>query len=272
MRLLKIIEKPKRLRHYFLCSEGCLSSPVFFCKNMIIGGLEKMTLIDYPGQVAAIVFTKGCNFRCRFCYNPLLVWPDQETDEKKYEKTCPFISEDEFFLFLENRKGKLDGVVISGGEPTMHRDLPEFIKKIKTLGYKIKLDTNGTNPQALQKILNQQLVDYLAMDLKAPPSKYQEVVGVKVNCQNLEKSVKIIIGSGLPHEFRTTIVPGLIDLADVSVMGEFIAGADAWYLQKFKSDVELVDRSLERRLPFSEVEMQDMLDLAKGYVKFCELR
>lgn len=239
---------------------------------MIIGGLEKMTLIDYPGQVAAIVFTKGCNFRCHFCYNPLLVWPDQETDERKYEKTCPLISEDEFFLFLESRKGKLDGVVITGGEPTMHKDLPEFIKRIKTLGYKIKLDTNGTNPQVLEKILNQKLVDYLAMDLKAPLSKYQEVVGVGINCQNLEKSVKMIIESGLPHEFRTTIVPGLIEKVDISIMGEFIIGADAWYLQKFKSDVELVNRDLERKSSFSEAEMQDMLNLAKGYVKFCELR
>ncbi len=239
---------------------------------MIIGGLEKMTLIDYPGQVAAIVFTKGCNFRCHFCYNPLLVWPDQETDEKKYEKTCPLISEDEFFLFLKNRVGKLDGVVITGGEPTMHRDLPEFIKRIKDLGYKIKLDTNGTNPQMLTEILHQKLVDYLAMDLKAPFNKYQEVVGVSINCQNLEKSVKMIIESGLPHEFRTTIVPGLIEPADISVMGELIAGANAWYLQKFKSDVELVDRGLEKKSAFSEIEMQDMLDLAKKYVKLCELR
>ena len=239
---------------------------------MIIGGLEKMTLIDYPGQLAAIVFTKGCNFRCHFCYNPLLVWPDRETDEKKYEKTYSPISEDEFFLFLENRKGRLDGIVITGGEPTLHHDLPEFIKKIRALGYKIKLDTNGTNPEALADLLKEKLLDYIAMDLKAPYDKYENVTGVKINCQNLEKSVKIIIESGLPHEFRTTVVPGLLELADFDKMGKIISGADAWYLQKFKSDTELVDRNLEKHAPFSDKEMEEMASVGKKYVKICEVR
>lgn len=239
---------------------------------MIIGGLEKMTLIDYPGQIAAIVFTKGCNFRCHFCYNPLLVWPDRETDEKKYEKTYPPVSEDEFFLFLENRRGKLDGIVITGGEPTMHRDLPDFIKKIRAFGYKIKLDTNGTNPEALKNLLAENLLDYIAMDFKAPLDKYDEVVGVKVNCQDLEKSVKMIVESGLPHEFRTTVVPGLHELADFAKMGEVISGADAWYLQKFKSDTELVDRNLESHAPFLDKEMEEMATVGKKYVKICEVR
>lgn len=231
-----------------------------------------MTLIDYPGQLAAIVFTKGCNFRCHFCYNPLLVWPDRETDEKKYEKTYPPISEDEFFLFLESRQGKLDGVVITGGEPTLHRDLPEFIKKIRVLGYKIKLDTNGTNPEAVKKLLAENLLDYIAMDLKAPIDKYEKVVGVKVNCDDLQKSAKIVIESGLPHEFRTTVVPGLLELSDFDKMGEIIAGADAWYLQKFKSDTELVDRDLERHAPFTDKEMEEMASVGKKYVKICEVR
>jgi len=239
---------------------------------MIIGGLEKMTLLDYPGQLAAIVFTKGCNFRCHFCYNPLLVWPDKETDEKKYEKTYSHISEDEFFLFLNSRIGKLDGVVITGGEPTMHADLSEFIKKIRLLGFNIKLDTNGTNPVALEALLKENLLDYIAMDLKASKEKYESVVGVKVNCQNLEKSVKMIIDSGLPHEFRTTVVPGLLELADFATMGEMIKGADAWYLQKFKSDTELVDRDLEKHAPFTDLEMEEMAKVGKKYVKICELR
>ena len=239
---------------------------------MIIGGLEKMTLIDYPGQLAAIVFTKGCNFRCHFCYNPLLVWPDRETDEKKYEKTCPIILEDEFFLFLKSRQGKLDGVVITGGEPTLHNDLPEFIKKIIDLGYKIKLDTNGTNPEMLGVLLKENLIDYIAMDLKAPLDKYESVVGVKTNCQNLVKSVKMIIESGLPHEFRTTVVPGLLNLADFTAMGEIIEGAHTWYLQKFKSDTQLVDRVLEKNLPFSDTDMEAMVEVGKKYVKICELR
>ena len=239
---------------------------------MLIGGLEKMTLLDYPGQVAAIIFTKGCNFRCHFCYNPLLVWPERETDEKKYEKTCPTISEDEFFLFLRSRVGKLDGVVISGGEPTMHSDLPEFIKKIRALGYNIKLDTNGTNPEALKKLLAEKLIDYIAMDLKAPLDKYSSIVGVKVNCQDLENSVKIITSSGLPYEFRTTVVPGLLELSDFESMGKTIKGADAWYLQKFKSDTELVDRELEKHNSFSDKEMNEMVSVGSCFVKLCELR
>lgn len=231
-----------------------------------------MTLIDYPGQVAAIVFTKGCNFRCHFCYNPLLVWPDKETDEKKYEKTYPTVSEDEFFLFLKSRKGKLDGVVITGGEPTLQTDLAEFIEKVRALGYKIKLDTNGTNSVVLKKLLDKKLLDYIAMDLKAPLEKYSQVVSAPVNCQEIEKSVKIIITSGLPHEFRTTVVPGLLVLEDFELMGKIIAGADAWYLQKFKSDTELVDRNLENTVSVSDAKMLEMVALGKKYVKICELR
>jgi pyruvate formate lyase activating enzyme len=239
---------------------------------MIIGGLEKMTLIDYPGQLAAIVFTKGCNFRCRFCYNPLLVWPEKEADVKKYEKTYPTISEDEFFLFLEQRRGKLDGVVITGGEPTLQPDLPDFIKKIRSLEYKVKLDTNGTNPEMLSRLVTAGLIDYIAMDLKAPLNNYEKVVGVKVSCQNLEKSVKIIINSGLPHEFRTTVVPGLHELSDFEVMGQNIKGAAAWYLQKFKSDTPLVDRDWESRKPFSRKEMEQMAEIGRHYVKICQVR
>jgi pyruvate formate lyase activating enzyme len=239
---------------------------------MIIGGLEKMTLIDYPGQLAAIIFTKGCNFRCHFCYNPLLVWSESETDEKKYEKGYAQFTEDDLFYFLESRRGKLDGVVITGGEPTMHPDLPEFIKKIRAMGFNIKLDTNGTNPQMLEILLEQKLLDYVAMDLKGSSNNYDQVVGVKINFPNLQKSVKLIINSGLPHEFRTTVVPGLLVVSDFEDMGKIIAGANAWYLQKFKSDVELVDRTLEKAPAFSDDEMLQMENIGKKYVKLCEIR
>lgn len=239
---------------------------------MIIGGLEKMTLIDYPGQLAAIVFTKGCNFRCHFCYNPLLVWSEAESGEKKYEKGYSQFTEDDLFRFLESRRGKLDGVVITGGEPTMHQDLPEFIKKIRTLGFKVKLDTNGTNPVMLKKLLDQKILDYIAMDLKGSADNYHKVVGVKVDFPNLQKSVKLIINSGLPHEFRTTVVPGLLVVSDFEKMGEIIKGADAWYLQKFKSDVELVDRDLEKKAAFSSEEMLEMETIGRKFVKLCEVR
>jgi len=163
---------------------------------MLIGGLEKLTLIDYPGEVAAIIFTQGCNFRCQFCYNPMLVWP-LEDSKMKYRKDHSLIEESDLFAFLRSRVGKLDGVVITGGEPTLHADLPEFINKIKALGYKVKLDTNGTNQEMLEKLINipltrgQNLIDYIAMDLKAPLDKYEKVTGAKVSLANIKKSVKI---------------------------------------------------------------------------------
>ena len=239
---------------------------------MIIGGLEKMTLLDFPQKVAAIVFTQGCNFRCHFCYNPLLVLPEKEADEKKYEKTHSQIPEDEFFLFLEKRRGKLDGVVISGGEPTLHADLPAFIKKIKALGFAVKLDTNGTNPLMLEHLLQEKLLDYIAMDLKAPLKKYSQVTGVIFDCENLLKSVKLIVNSGIPHEFRSTLVPNLVELADISKMAVVIQGADAWYLQKFKSDVPLINRALEANVSFSQKDMEEMVTVGSKYVKLCQIR
>lgn len=239
---------------------------------MVIGGLEKITLIDYPEHLAAIVFTRACNFRCHFCYNPLLVWSEEDLDKKKYEKDYPLISEDDLFLFLKSRQGKLDGVVISGGEPTMHKDLPDFIKKIRAMGFEIKLDTNGTNPSMLEGLLKENLVDYLAMDIKGPEKKYSQIVGVEVNFQNILKSVKIITNSGIPHEFRTTVVPGLLEKNDFYQMGELIKGAQAWYLQKFKSDAPLVNRELEQKKSFTDAQMMEMVKIGQDYVNVCELR
>src|SRR5680860_729506 len=209
---------------------------------MKIGGLEKLSLIDYPDHIAAIIFTQGCNFRCSFCYNPMLVLPDAGRDNRniKEEGFSP-LSLENLFLFLRERHGRLDGVVVSGGEPTLQKSLPSFLKKIKGIGYDIKLDTNGTNPEMLASLIDAKLVNYIAMDLKAPFKKYEEVTGVSVNCDNLKKSVKIILGSSLPHEFRTTVVPGLLTESDILEMGNVIKGAKNWYLQTFKSNIDLVD-------------------------------
>jgi pyruvate formate lyase activating enzyme len=251
---------------------------------MLIGGLEKLTLIDYPGKVAAIVFTSGCNFRCQFCYNPMLVWPSKETESvqskntaghprnKEQDNNPSLYSEDDLFLFLKNRAGKLDGVVITGGEPTLHPDLPEFIKKIKDLGYAVKLDTNGTNPAMITKLLKVKLIDYIAMDLKAPENKYQAVTGIKVNFQKIKESVKIIRASGLPYEFRTTILPVLLSDKDVASMGSLLKGADKWYLQKFKADTELVNPNFKIEEPYSSQEMDELVAIGKKYVKLCAWR
>lgn len=231
---------------------------------MIIGGLEKLSLLDYPEHLAAIIFTQGCNFRCHFCYNPQLVLPNKEKG--------PSLLESDLFLFLKSRFGKLEGVVITGGEPTLHTDLPEFIKAIKDLGYLVKLDSNGTNPNMLKVLIKSKLIDYIAMDLKAPLEKYATTVGTKVDCDNIEKSVKIIMASGLPYEFRTTLVPGLITESDIKPMGELIKGATKWYLQKFKSDTDLVDANYKASQPFTGPEMKKMALIGAEYVDLCELR
>jgi pyruvate formate lyase activating enzyme len=242
---------------------------------MVIGGLEKLTLLDYPEHLAAIIFTQGCNFRCHFCYNPMLVLPREGRDEKnirKKEKGFSPVSPKDLFLFLESRKNRLEGVVITGGEPTLHADLPDFIKKIKALGYLVKLDTNGTNPEMVEKLVREKLIDYIAMDLKAPLDKYHLVVGVSVNCEKLQKSVKIIKGSGLPYEFRTTVVPGLLERGDFEAMGQLIKGASKWYLQSFKSDTELVDANYQSKKAYTNKEMSDFAAIGREYVDLCEVR
>jgi len=247
--------------------------------SMLIGGLQKFSLLDYPERVSAIIFTQGCNFRCRFCYNPMLVWPAvvgksiyAPGPEAGRQKDHPAYKEDDLFVFLKSRAGKLDAVVITGGEPCLQPDLPEFIRKIKALGFLVKLDTNGSYPAMLKRLLDEKLIDYIAMDLKAPAEKYKEVIGVKIDFNNIKKSVKLIIESGLPYEFRTTVAPGLINQDDIAAMGEIIKGADKWYLQNFKSNMELLDRALNGRVPYNARQMQEMAEIGREYVKKCEVR
>lgn len=273
-----------------------LKSPNNLNNPMLIGGLEKFSLLDYPGKISAIVFTQGCNFRCGFCHNPILVLPGRftaaesepaqaeslagEDGKLKYsagqaperQKVHPLISEDELFIFLKSRAEKLDAVVITGGEPCLHHDLPEFMGKIKKLGFLIKLDTNGSYPEMLAKLLSEKLIDYLAMDLKGPWEKYEKIIAVKTNLNKIKESVRIIMSSGQPYEFRTTIVPGLAGKDDISKMGEIIKGANQWYLQAFKSNINLVDKSLEGRAGYGLREMEKLAEIGRKYVKRCEVR
>ena len=160
---------------------------------MRIGGFQKVSLIDYPGKVAAVVFTQGCNFRCPFCHNMELVLPSCFDDP---------MNEDDVLNFLTTRIGKLQGVVITGGEPTLHSGLPDFIKKIKAMGFLVKLDSNGSRPCILQRLVDNKLVDYIAMDIKAPIERYEEVSGVNVNIDHIQQSIQIIMDSGLDHQKR----------------------------------------------------------------------
>lgn len=244
---------------------------------MLIGGLQKFSLLDYPGHISTIVFTQGCNFRCQFCYNPMLVWPItvgklKNISSSEDRRSHPLMKEDDFFDFLKNRVGKLDAVVITGGEPTLQKDLLEFMKKIKDLSFLIKLDTNGTNPGLLKKILSQKLVDYIAMDVKAPADKYEKITGVKPQLSKIKESIKMIRESGLPYEFRTTIVPGLHSREDVKAMGKMMSGAEKWFLQFLKSDTDLINSKLQSTKPYSKKDMEEFRKIGLSYVKKCEIR
>jgi pyruvate formate lyase activating enzyme len=245
---------------------------------MKIGGLEKLSLIDYPGELSAVIFMIGCTFRCPFCYNPMLVLSVDRNGNsslpqgQEFEKGHTLINEDDLFLFLQNRGSKLDAVVITGGEPTIHADLPDFIRRVRSLGYKIKLDTNGTNPEMLKKLLAEKLIDYLAMDIKAAPEDYDRATDTEFDFEKIRQSVKIIRSSGVPYEFRTTCVPGFIDEDSVAKMGELITGADKWFLQNFKSDTELIGQELKGKPGFSSAKMQIFAHIGRKFVKKCEVR
>ena len=191
---------------------------------MKIGGLQKVSLIDYPGLICAIIFLQGCNFKCPYCHNPELVDP---------QLFQPCIKENEIFDFLNTRKGKLDAVTITGGEPTIHDDLAPFIKQIKKMKFAVKLDTNGSQPQVIKTILDEKLLDFIAMDIKAPLEKYKSVVKVPVNSDLIKESIKLILKATITHEFRTTIVESQLEEKDILQIAKLISGAKSYGLQKF---------------------------------------
>ena len=180
---------------------------------MKIAGLQKMTLLDYPGKVACTVFLSGCNFRCPFCHNSGLLEGAQEE----------LISQEELLSFLKKRVGLLDGVCITGGEPTLQRDLPQLLEAIKALGYLVKLDTNGSNPQMLAQLLEQDLVDYVAMDVKNSPERYGETAGIpNMLLENTEQSLRLLLGGSVDYELRTTCVEEFHGPAEMKAMGAWL--------------------------------------------------
>lgn len=182
---------------------------------MKLGGLVKFTLIDFPGRPAAIVFTQGCNFRCRYCHNPELVYPHLFT---------PSVPEEEIWSFLKRRQGTLEGVVVSGGEPTLQADLVAFMSRLKEMGYKTKLDTNGSRPEVLRELIDKKLVDFIAMDLKAPFEKYVDITGVEVNSTVLQQSMDLILQSGLEYQFRTTYDKEVLNDNDIAALSKLTDG------------------------------------------------
>jgi pyruvate formate lyase activating enzyme len=231
---------------------------------MKIGGLQKLTLIDYPGQVACTVFLAGCNFRCPWCYSAELVLPEKIENQAEVE-------EKEFFRFLERRKNTLDGVVICGGEATTNASLPEFIRKIKEKGFKIKLDTNGSNPQMLIHLLEEKLLDYIAMDIKNSFDKYSQTVGVDCDVEKIKKSIDVIKNSGVDYEFRTTVVPGIHEEEDIEKIGEALKGAEKYFLQNFLPE-KTINGGFIEKTPFSKEKLEKLKEKAAPFVKKCETR
>lgn len=209
--------------------------------NMLLSGLVKTTLIDYPKKIACIVFTQGCNFRCSFCHNPSLIPIKREENAQTEE-----VTEESFFEFLNTRKGKLDGVSITGGEPTLQQDLQNFMKKIKDMGFLVKLDSNGSNPQILKEIIEKGLVDYIAMDIKHTREKYPLAMGRKLPIERIEESVELIMNSGIDYEFRTTVVPTIHAEEDFVEIAKWIKGAKNYYLQEYR-DVTTLDKTLPQK-------------------------
>lgn len=228
---------------------------------MKICGFQKLTLLDYPGKTAATVFTGGCNFRCPFCHNGDLVLSHNDMDE---------ITEDEIFSVLNRRKGFLDGVCVTGGEPLMWQDTEDFLKKIKDMGYLVKLDTNGSYPERLEKIIESGSIDYVAMDIKNSPSSYSKTVGLEsFDTLSVKKSVEIIRASGIDHEFRTTLVKGLHTPKDMEEIGKWLEGERKYFLQAFKMSDNVIDKSMSG---FEKEELEKMLEIVRIYIPTAEIR
>lgn len=239
---------------------------------MKIHGLNKLTLLDYPGHMACLIFTGACNYRCPFCHNASLVLnPNSQ----------PAISEEEIFAFLQSRKGILEGVCISGGEPTLQADLPDFIRKIRAMGFHVKLDTNGSRPGILKALLDEGLLDYVSMDIKNAPAKYLTTIGIPAEPQtpadnlitdSVRQSAELLIQSGIPYEFRTTVVKELHSKEDLLTIGNWLNGAKAYYLQSFRDSETLVGAAPGQFHTYEPEQMRAFRDMLKPYFETVELR
>lgn len=229
---------------------------------MILGGLQRFSLIDYPGKISAIAFTRGCNFRCPYCHNPELVLPE------RFEGS---LDERYALAFMEMRKGSLEALTITGGEPTLQKDLRDFIEKIREMGYLIKLDSNGTDPEKLKELMDERLVDYIAMDVKAPLEKYTQVVRVEVDVDKIKRSIELIKGSGIDHEFRTTVVDSLLTEEDIVAIGNLVEGADRYILQKFIPS-KCLDSSYVEEIAPSDEKLAHLVERLSGMVGECYVR
>jgi pyruvate formate lyase activating enzyme len=227
---------------------------------MKLHGLQKMTLLDFPGHVACTVFLGGCDFRCPFCHNFELIDGTAE----------PIMDESELFSFLESRKGLIDGVAITGGEPCLHKDLPEFIRKIREIGYPVKLDTNGYHPEMLKSIIDEGLVEYVAMDIKNSEEKYEITCGIDlIDMDKIKESISVLINSGVEYEFRTTVIKEFHDEDDFIKICEMIKGAKRYFLQRF-TDRDSVPYGNLTAPSFDEMKL--FADISRQFIPNTELR
>ncbi len=229
---------------------------------LLIKGLQKTSLIDYPAKIVSTVFLADCNFRCPYCHNPELI---ENPDE------LPTINEEEIIEHLKNKRKWLDGICISGGEPTIHKKLVDFIKKIKKENFLVKLDTNGTNPEMIKEVLDNKLVDFISMDIKTCLDKYEKVAKVKVNKEDIQKSVDLIRNSKIDYEFRTTILPKLHSEEDIIKMGGWLKGSKKFVLQQFKPG-RCLDKSYEKMKSFTKEEIEKFKKVLEPFFDNVDIR
>jgi len=231
---------------------------------MQIGGFQKLTLIDYPGHLAATVFLIGCNFRCPFCYASELVLPEKIRNQPK-------ISQKEFFNFLKERKKLIEGVVLCGGEPAVSKGLIPLIKKIKKMEFFVKLDTNGSDPKILKKLIDAKLIDYVAMDIKGPKERYNEFTGKKIDIRKIQKSIDILKEGKVDYEFRSTIVPSLHTKEDVINMARWLSGAKRYFLQNFRPE-KTIDPKFEKIKPYPQEYLLEIQRAIAPFFEVCQIR
>ena len=228
---------------------------------MKIAGFQKLSLVDYPERLATVVFVQGCNFRCPYCQNPDLV-----TLKKKFD--C---SGKEALDYVSIRKDIVEGLVITGGEPTIYDELPNFIKRAKAIGTKVKLDTNGANPAQLKELLKSGLLDYVALDIKTSLSKYNLVTDMKNAPEAVSESIRIVMSSETPYEFRTTCVPGIVDEEDLSAIGELVRGAKKYCLQQFRPIITFESKFQDVK-PYSKETLEDFKNILSSFAESVEIR
>ncbi len=229
---------------------------------MNISGIQKLTLLDFPGKLACTIFTEGCNFRCPFCHNASLVLP---------EKRGETLTENEVLSFLKQREDLLEGVCITGGEPCLQPDIEDFVRLVRSFGFAVKLDTNGSFPEKLASMLEKGLLDYVAMDIKTSEERYLEVCAVTNEklLENVKKSVEILKSSRVPHEFRTTTAKELQSEQDFECIGKWLSGEENFFIQQYVSSGELVGKEMT---PYEKSQLEAFADIMKKYVKNVEIR